>query len=53
MATTDGSKLAGVIREAVQRALAAGTGSSIAEAVRLVPAGDIGTFLHATFDEAT
>jgi phosphoenolpyruvate-protein kinase (PTS system EI component) len=48
VSTTAGEPLAAVIRGAVQRARR-GDGMTIAEAVALVPAGDIGAFLHATF----
>jgi phosphoenolpyruvate-protein kinase (PTS system EI component) len=47
----DGSALADAIRGAVREAVAAGTGVSVAKAVALVPAGEIGAFLHATFDD--
>jgi phosphoenolpyruvate-protein kinase (PTS system EI component) len=50
MGTADSNSLADRIAAAVGRAQEAGTGHSIAEAVALVPAGDIGTFLHATFE---
>ncbi len=51
MSKLDGASLADVIRTAVRRANERADGASIAEAVALVPASDIGTFLHATFDE--
>ncbi len=45
------ASLADMIRGAVLRATERGDGASIAEAVALVPASEIGTFLHATFDD--
>ena len=45
-----GAGLADAIRTAVQCALDAGTGAAVAEAVALVPAGDLAAFLHSTFD---
>jgi len=47
----EGASLADVIRAAVQRARS-GEPQRIAEAVLAVPAGEIGTFLHATFDQS-
>ena len=52
MTTSNGAVLAEAIRSAVQKAVAAGTGASVAEAIAIVPAGEIGTFLHATFESA-
>ena len=49
----EGAALAAAIRSAVQRALADGSGRSVADAVTLVPAGAISTFLHATFETTT
>jgi phosphoenolpyruvate-protein kinase (PTS system EI component) len=51
LSNRDGASLADVIRTAVRRANERADGATIAEAVALVPAGAIGTFLHATFDE--
>jgi phosphoenolpyruvate-protein kinase (PTS system EI component) len=45
-----GESLATVITDAVQRACRGDDAMTIADAVTLVPAGDIGVFLHATFE---
>ena len=50
MRAADGAALAAAIRSAVQRAVGDGSGASVADAITLVPAGAIATFLHATFD---
>ena len=52
MGTTNGAALASSIRAAVQQAVERGTGASVAEAIAVVPASEIGTFLHATFEAA-
>ncbi|HQV56997.1 MAG TPA: PEP-utilizing enzyme, partial [Ilumatobacteraceae bacterium] len=51
MSNDHGMSLADTIRTAVQDAISTGGGAAIADAVTLVPAASIGSFLHATFDE--
>ena len=49
MSTSNGTSIASVIRDAVQRARREGP-AAISDALLAVPASEIGTFLHATFD---
>ena len=51
MSTSNGTSIASVIRDAVQRARREGP-AAISDALLAVPASEIGTFLHATFDES-
>ena len=51
MSNDHGMSLADAVRTAVQDAISTGGGAAIADAVTLVPAASIGSFLHATFDE--